>query len=152
MTKRRKRQRERERVIWTRDWLQRRERGAYNQLVQELRQEDEREYAKYFRMPSHKFEELLQKIQDCLFREDTMIRPSIGPNERLAVTLRFLASGETFSSLEKQFRISRTAISYIVIEVSDRIILKLDSFLIFNLSSRCYDSIFETKDINNILT
>jgi len=110
----------RERVIWTREWLRRRERGAYNQLVQELRHEDDREYANYFRMPSHKFEDLLQQIQDCLTREDTMMRPSIQPSERLAVTLRFLASGETFSSLEKQFRISRTAISYIVVEVSDR--------------------------------
>jgi len=26
----------RERVIWIREWLQRRERGAYNQLVQDL--------------------------------------------------------------------------------------------------------------------
>lgn len=102
-------------------------------------------------MPSHKFDELLHKIEDCLIRQNTMMRASIGPSERLAVTLRFLAYGETFSSLEKQFRISRTAISYIVIEVSDHIVLKLDSFLIFNFSFKySYSHIFETKDINNV--
>jgi len=52
-------------------------------------------------MPTHKFEDLLSQIQDCLTKEDTMMRPSIRASERLAVTLRFLASGETFSSLEK---------------------------------------------------
>ena len=31
----------REIVIWIREWLQRRERGAYNQLVQGPRQEDD---------------------------------------------------------------------------------------------------------------
>lgn len=46
-----------------------------------------------------------------------MMRFAIRPDERLAVTLRFLATGESFSSLEKQFRISRSAISCIVIEV-----------------------------------
>jgi len=59
----------RERVIWIGEWLQRRERSAYNQLVQELCQEDDREYARYFRMPTHKFEDLLSQIQDCLSTE-----------------------------------------------------------------------------------
>lgn len=109
----------RRRETWSRTWLQKRaEKGAFNQIVQELRVEDAVEYKRFFRMSEQKFKDLLEKIQDCLKREDTMMRSSIKPNERLAVTLRFLALGETFSSLEKQFRISRTAISYIVVEVS----------------------------------
>jgi hypothetical protein len=45
------------------------------------------------------------------------MRESIIPDERMAVTLQFLANGETFKSLvEYSFRISRTAISHIVIE------------------------------------
>jgi hypothetical protein len=38
------------------------------------------------------------------------------PGERMDVTLRFLTTGEIFKSLEYNFRISRTAISHIVIE------------------------------------
>ena len=38
----------------------------------------------------------------------------ITPGERLTLTLRFLATGETFVSLSYQFRISRSAISYII--------------------------------------
>ena len=40
--------------------------------------------------------------------------PKIKANERLTLTQRFLAIGETFKSLGFQFRISRSAISYIL--------------------------------------
>ena len=48
--------------------------------------------------------------------------PTIKANERLTLTLRFLATGETFRSLGFQFRISRSAISYIVISVCEALI------------------------------
>ena len=44
------------------------------------------------------------------------MRESIIQGERMDVTLRFLTTGEIFKSLEYNFRISRTAISHIVIE------------------------------------
>ena len=51
-------------------------------------------------------------------RKIPKLRSSIKPAERprLAVMLRYLATGETFKSLEYSFRISRTMISSIVIE------------------------------------
>ena len=45
--------------------------------------------------------------------------------ERRALTLRFLATGESFRSLHFKFRISRPAISYIVTEVCDAVPKKL---------------------------
>ena len=57
------------------------------------------------------------RIRKC----DTAMRESIKPDERLAVTLRYLATGESFKSLEFQFRISRTAISNIVVETCQAI-------------------------------
>jgi hypothetical protein len=41
----------------------------------------------------------------------------IGPSERLALAIRYLATGETFQSLSFQFRIATTTISQIVMEV-----------------------------------
>ena len=49
------------------------------------------------------------------------MREAIPPAERVALTLRFLATGESFHSLLFQFRISRQAISYIVEELCDAI-------------------------------
>ena len=45
------------------------------------------------------------------------MRNAIWPKQRLALTLRFLATGESIRSLEYQFLIIRKAISYIIDEV-----------------------------------
>ena len=45
------------------------------------------------------------------------MRECIKPEEMCCLMLRYLASGESFRSLEYQFRISRKAISYIIVEV-----------------------------------
>ena len=49
----------------------------------------------------------------------------IVPVERRAITLRFLATGESFRSLHLQFRTSRPVISYIVMEVCEALPKKL---------------------------
>ena len=41
----------------------------------------------------------------------------ISPAERLVLTIRFLATGESFASLHFQFRIGKSTISYTVREV-----------------------------------
>lgn len=58
------------------------------------------------------------------------MREAIPPEERLAVTLRFLATGESFSSLQYQFRISQSTLSIIIPEVCEAIykVLKEDHF------------------------
>ena len=58
------------------------------------------------------------------------MRQPIPPGERLAVTLRFLATGEKFSSLQYQFRISVPSLSVIIPEVCQAIfqVLKDDYF------------------------
>ena len=114
--------RNRERIIWTRSWIRRREeRGVYHdhQLIRELALEDEPAFARHFRMDKSKFDDLVGRIAVHIERQPTIMRTPISPGERLAVTLRYLATGETFSSLESQFRISRTAISEIIFEVGN---------------------------------
>ena len=117
--------RSRERVIWTRSWIRRREeRGAYHQLIRELAVEDAPAFARYFRMDKEKFNDLVGRLSIHIQRQDTIMRAAISPGERLAFTLRYLATGETFSSLESQFHICRTAISKIVFEVGYGIVQK----------------------------
>jgi hypothetical protein len=52
-------------------------------------------------------------------KRDALMRLSIKADERLAVTLRYLATGETFKLLQYCFRMSRTTISYVVSECCD---------------------------------
>ena len=112
----------RKRINWVRPWLARREqRGIYHLLVKELILEDETSYRDFFRTNIEQFQFLIDAIAKRIAKNDTVMRASIKPDERLAVTLRYLATGETFKSLEYSFRLSTTAISSIVLECCEAI-------------------------------
>ncbi|GBM41119.1 hypothetical protein AVEN_82013-1 [Araneus ventricosus] len=57
------------------------------------------------------FEFLLEEIQLIIKRMDTYMGQCISAGERLALTLRYLATGETQTSLSFQFRIAQNTIS-----------------------------------------
>jgi len=79
---------------WVRSWLSRRERhGMSTTLVRELETEDTAEYRSMFRMNKDCFELLLQMISQSIVKQDTRMRQSVSPKERLQVTLRYLATG-----------------------------------------------------------
>ena len=61
--------------------------GAFNTLFHELRQ-DNMKFFNYFRMSITTFDELLNKLHDHLLRQDSKMRDSIKPVERLSVALR----------------------------------------------------------------
>lgn len=111
-----------ERRMWARQWLLRREeRGMYNTLFQELAVEDTPGFNEYMKMPYPKFVTLADLIGPYIKKQDTCMRISIPASERLALTIRFLAMGETFQSLSFQFRIGKATVSGIVTEVCDAI-------------------------------
>ena len=98
-----------------------------SQLVKELVVEDSTSYRDFFRPNSQQFEFILKKIAKLITKNETLMWPSIKPAERLAVTLRYLVTGETFKSLEYSFRIIRTLISSIVTECCEAIYRTLRS-------------------------
>ena len=67
--------------------------GAYHALAQELRETDSRGFANFLRMDVGSFEILLRTVAPLIARQDTLLRLSIQPEERLALTLRWLATG-----------------------------------------------------------
>lgn len=60
-------------------------------------------------------------VSPLIKKEDTIMRNAISPGERLAVTLRFLATGDSFMSLQYLFRIPQSTISRIIPDVCDAI-------------------------------
>lgn len=112
------------RTIWTHDWLiKRSSEGAHQKLLQEYRENENQKhlYKKFLRMDDSTFEELLALVSPHIAKQDTQLRAAISPSERLAVTLRFLASGDNYKSLSTLFRIAPNTISYIIPEVCDAI-------------------------------
>ena len=92
------RMRLRDRARVTRSWLLRRkQKSAYNTLLKELHTEDPpNEFRNYFRMDKTTFKMLLEKVRPLIERQDTKLREAISAAERLAVTLRFLATDFPF--------------------------------------------------------
>lgn len=89
-----RRRRQRERRVWVKTWLQRRAaQGVHNNLARELEMDEPDMFRQYFRLTPEGFQIVLEKIEHMIVREDTVMRKSITPSERLAVTLRFLATG-----------------------------------------------------------
>ena len=105
-----RRQRRKMRVTrryWVRPiFAQRAQRGAYRQLVQELRLTDRDYHFLYLRMSKESFDYLLSLVSPMLSRRSyySRARAEISPAERLVVTLRYLATGNSQTSLAFDFR------------------------------------------------
>ena len=113
--KRRNVNKRRQRTIWIRSWLaNRQEKSAHNNILAELRLTDGEHFRKYLRMNTETYQELLESIRPYITKQMTPLRKPISPEEQLAVTIRYLASGESMESLMYQYRIHSTTIGLFV--------------------------------------
>uniref|UniRef100_A0A8C1ZFG2 DDE Tnp4 domain-containing protein n=1 Tax=Cyprinus carpio TaxID=7962 RepID=A0A8C1ZFG2_CYPCA len=69
-------------------WLWTQNERQFHSLIQEHHKE-------YFRLCPANFDQLLRMIAPLIERQDTTLRQAIGPAERLAICLRFLATGDS---------------------------------------------------------
>ena len=91
--------------------------GAYEGIVREARLHDEEFFFRMFRMTPTKFEQLLNWVAPIITKSSVK-REAISADERLCVTMRHLASGDSYLSLSSQYRIGVSTISKIVSETS----------------------------------
>jgi len=82
----------------------------------ELRNEDNASFQRFFRMHEELFDRLVEMVTPYIQRQDTHFRKAITPKERLSLTLRFLATGESYNSLEYSTRFPACTISRIIPE------------------------------------
>ncbi|XP_042868677.1 uncharacterized protein LOC122250990 [Penaeus japonicus] len=103
--------------LWMKPWLQKKYRSVYHKLIQETRVGDDSVFYDFHRMNRQKFDKLLNLVAPLIQKENTQLRDTISAPERLSVTLRYLATGESRRSLAFQFRISHSLITHIIPEV-----------------------------------
>ncbi|XP_069612798.1 uncharacterized protein [Ranitomeya imitator] len=78
--------------------------GTYHTLYGKLNANPDK-FPEYTRMSQDSFQDLLGRVQGAIRRQDTQLRRAIPAEERLLVTLRFLATLESLSSLHFQYRL-----------------------------------------------
>lgn len=105
-------------------------------LINEMRLFDNESHMNYFRMTKSVFDTLLSKIERKLTHAPTHILP-ISAKQRLAVSLRLLASGNSLQSIAFSFRMGKSTVSNIINETCDAIIE--------SLSTECLPSPTEDK-------
>ena len=116
--------------LWIRPWLQEKEKGYYKQLLPDLLATDPMSYKNFLRVNGELFAEILQRVTPRIQKQDTNMRDAIEPGLRLAITLRYLATGDSYQSAEYGFRVAANTISGIVPETCEAIINEyMDEFI-----------------------
>jgi hypothetical protein len=96
-------------------------------------------FRNFFRMNNSNFEYLLSMIAPKIIKKDTSFIQAIPASQRLAVTLRFLASGDSYTSLGYLLKISKQAISYIVPEICDALIIALQDYIKVRINNKYFN-------------
>lgn len=92
--------------------------GVFNILVQKYLKTEEDEFVQYFRVTPKLFYFILDHISPSITIEPSnRVANPISAEQKLCVTLRYLATGETHASLSYSFRICRSWIGRIIKDV-----------------------------------
>ena len=124
-----KRTQKRKRRKWAQQWYLCRERFGHVPLLNELRISEPDVFKNFLRMDGESFDKLLDLVRPYITKENTVMRSAISPFERLSITLRFLATGNTFEDLKFVSAISPQAIGGIVIDTCNAINTCLQSYI-----------------------
>ncbi|XP_057294668.1 uncharacterized protein LOC130623204 [Hydractinia symbiolongicarpus] len=99
------------RRIWVKEWMKNR---------------------KYLRMSPDIYELLLEKVRSKLTKKTTHLRKPLEPELKLTITLRFLATGENFTSLHHHYSVGISTIATFIPQVCQALYDTLkDDFLKF---------------------
>jgi hypothetical protein len=120
----------RKKRLWVRDWIGRRDsRGVSALLLKELASQDVNEYKILLRMTPEKFDTVLGMIVHKIERQNTQMRDAIPSRLMVEVTLHFMATGNSYRTLQYLFRILKSSISNFIPEVCDAIYDSLREFI-----------------------
>ena len=95
--------------------------GAWNTCMTEMRNLYPEKHRQAFRMDVEHFQEVLSLVKDRITKNDTLFRKAIVPEQRLAVTLYYLSTGDSFSTIALLFRLGASTVRSIIFETCSAI-------------------------------
>ncbi|XP_050516479.1 uncharacterized protein LOC126891345 [Diabrotica virgifera virgifera] len=106
----------RNRRWWVRPINQDREKkGDFRRLINEMRLYDAEWFFTYTRMTPTLFESLLNMVGPHLTKNS--IRKALHPSQRLAITLRFLSTGDSYFSIANGYHLGKSTVCTVIQEV-----------------------------------
>lgn len=109
------------RAMWMKNYFQTRNFC----ILKDLEGNNDVLFKNFTRMSKNNFLNILHMVRPLIEKSDSHFRQAIPAEVRLAITLRFLATGDSYSSLMYLFRVSKQSISVIVPQVLKAIITSL---------------------------
>jgi len=100
------------RQYWVKPW---RQKWLYPCIINDLLSDDT-DYRGYLRMDASVFGELLERVRPLIEKQTTNFRSPVSAEERLSITLRFLATGASKNDLHYSSRLGRSTIRKIIDE------------------------------------
>lgn len=93
--------------------------GAFHNLVEELREDDEK-FFNFHRLTPPEFDELLALVESKITKQH-LTREPLSAALRLSLTLRYLASGDSMVSLSYLYRVGKSTVPKVVFETTEAI-------------------------------
>jgi hypothetical protein len=107
---------------WVKPWIERRVLlGQYDTLMRELQRECQGDFVHYLRMEPAMFREILLRVGPRL-EKSRLRRQPLEPGLKLAITLRYLVTGNSYKNLQYAFRVAHNTICMFVPEVCQALI------------------------------
>jgi hypothetical protein len=119
-----KKERKKKEAFWVMPTLSKRKIYEGDELLVDLRNDDvglsgelRSSFKNFFRMSIEDFENLICLVGPAVQKKITDFRHAIGVTERLAKTLRFLETGDSYHSMTHLFKVSTQSVSLIIPQV-----------------------------------
>ncbi len=94
-------------------------------MLNDLKSQPSGRFENFCRMTAVDFESFLSRIGPLIAKQDTNMRKCVPVQERVAIALRFFATGDTYASLSYLFKVSKQTISRCVDDVCQAIMQEL---------------------------
>jgi hypothetical protein len=114
---------------WMKEWLKQRNKYTHENLLRDLRVSEPSDYQNFLRLDATLFDELLKIITPRIEKRNTATRDAIPPSQRLSITLRNLATGNTFEDFKFTSAISQQSIGVIVMGTCTALIHSLKDYI-----------------------
>ncbi|EZA53811.1 hypothetical protein X777_06627 [Ooceraea biroi] len=118
---------------WVRPINKRKQQGFLCNLFREIRSNDHEEFFMYTRLCPEQYKILLKAVTPYLRKRSN--RKSLSPDTRLAITLTYLAQGDSVMSKHLEYRVGKSTVHKIIPEVCHAIWLALQPVVLPTLSA-----------------